>query len=100
MLTNPERRKAYDFDLAAAAGMSEDADTVAQNYLAQGIAAYKERKFAEAAGNFQLAVAPQSEGRPGAALPRPRLGPRRATCARRSRRSRPRWRSSRTTARS
>ena len=56
VLTNPERRKSYDFDLAAAAGMSGDADAVAQNYLGQGIAAYKERKFAEAAGNFQLAV--------------------------------------------
>jgi DnaJ-class molecular chaperone len=56
VLTSPERRKSYDFDLAAAAGMSADADMVAQNYLGQGIAAYKERKFAEAAGNFQLAV--------------------------------------------
>jgi curved DNA-binding protein CbpA len=56
VLTSPERRKAYDFDLAAAAGMSEDADPVAQNYLGQGIAAYKDRRFAEAAGNFQLAV--------------------------------------------
>ena len=56
VLTSRERRKAYDFDLAAAAGMSEDADPVAQNYLGQGIAAYKDRRFAEAAGNFQLAV--------------------------------------------
>ena len=56
VLTSPERRKSYDFDLAAAAGMSADADVVAQNYLGQGIAAYKERKFSEAAGNFQLAV--------------------------------------------
>jgi curved DNA-binding protein CbpA len=56
VLTSPERRKAYDFDLAAAAGMSDDVDPVAQNYLGQGIAAYKDRRFAEAAGNFQLAV--------------------------------------------
>ena len=56
VLTSPERRKTYDFDLAAAAGMSEDTDMVAQNYLGQGIAAYKDRKFGEAAGNFQLAV--------------------------------------------
>jgi len=56
VLTSRERRKAYDFDLATAAGMSEDADPVAQNYLGQGIAAYKDRRFAEAAGNFQLAV--------------------------------------------
>ena len=53
VLTSHERRKAYDFDLAAAAGMSGDADPVAQNYLGQGIAAYKGRKFAEAAGNFR-----------------------------------------------
>ena len=56
VLTSAERRKTYDFDLAAAAGMSDDADPVAQNYLGQGTAAYKDRKFAEAAGNFQLAV--------------------------------------------
>lgn len=56
VLTNAERRKAYDFDLAAAKGMDADADTVAHNYLSQGIAAYKERKFTEAAGNFQLVV--------------------------------------------
>jgi len=56
VLTSPERRKAYDFDLAAAKGSSDDADAVAQNYLGQGIAAYKERKFTEAAGNFQIVV--------------------------------------------
>jgi curved DNA-binding protein CbpA len=56
VLTSRERRKVYDFDLATAAGMSEDADPVALNYLGQGIAAYKDRRFAEAAGNFQLAV--------------------------------------------
>ena len=56
VLTSPERRKAYDFDLAAARGSSADADAVAQNYLNQGIVAYKERKFTEAAGNFQLVV--------------------------------------------
>ena len=56
VLTSPDRRKAYDFDLAAARGSSENADAVAQNYLSQGIAAFKERKYAEAAGNFQLVV--------------------------------------------
>jgi DnaJ-class molecular chaperone len=55
VLTSPERRKAYDFDLAASTGAA-DGDPVAQNYLGQGIAAYKERRFAEAAGNFGLAV--------------------------------------------
>jgi DnaJ-class molecular chaperone len=57
VLTSSERRKAYDFDLAAAAGAAGgDGDAVAQNYVAQGIAAYKDRKYAEAAGNFQLAT--------------------------------------------
>jgi DnaJ-class molecular chaperone len=55
VLTNTERRRAYDFDRAAAAG-GADGDPVAQNYVAQGIAAYKERKFTEAAGNFGLAT--------------------------------------------
>jgi len=55
VLTSPERRKAYDFDRAAAKADPE-ADAVAQNYLAQGIAAYKERKYTEAAGNFLLAT--------------------------------------------
>jgi curved DNA-binding protein CbpA len=56
VLTSPERRKAYDFDLAASRGADGDTDAVSQNYLGQGIAAYKERKFTEAAGNFQLVV--------------------------------------------
>jgi DnaJ-class molecular chaperone len=57
VLTSTERRKAYDFDLAAARSAPEiGGDAVAQNYVSQGIAAYKDRKFTEAAGNFQLAV--------------------------------------------
>jgi DnaJ-class molecular chaperone len=56
VLTSPDRRKSYDFDLAASKGVTADADAIAQNYLGQGIAAYKERKFTEAAGNFQIVV--------------------------------------------
>jgi len=59
VLTNSERRKVYDFErsmVAAAGPASADSDAVMQNYLAQGIAAFKEKQFAEAAGNFQLAV--------------------------------------------
>jgi curved DNA-binding protein CbpA len=57
VLTSAERRKAYDFDLAASAGQAEEkGDAVSLNYLNQGIAAYKERKYVEAAGNFQLAA--------------------------------------------
>lgn len=58
VLTHPERRKMYDFErsmVSAAGGLSET-DSVAQNYLAQGMVAYKEKEYAEAAGNFALAV--------------------------------------------
>jgi len=57
VLTSRERRRAYDFDLAAAKSAPEvGGDAVAQNYVTQGIAAYKDRKFTEAAGNFLLAT--------------------------------------------
>lgn len=57
VLTSREKRKAYDFDRAAAAGAPpNEGDAIAQNYVSQGIAAFKERKYAEAAGNFQLAA--------------------------------------------
>jgi curved DNA-binding protein CbpA len=57
VLSNPERRKAYDFDLhVGAASVGGDLDAVAQNYVNQGIASYKEKQYAEAAGNFGLAV--------------------------------------------
>ncbi|MFN2387643.1 MAG: DnaJ domain-containing protein [Thermoanaerobaculia bacterium] len=58
VLTNPERRKAYDFDrnVLAASGGGNDADTVSQKYLSQGISSYKEKQYADAAGNFALAV--------------------------------------------
>ena len=57
VLTSPEKRRAYDFDRAAAASAPpNEGDAIAQNYVNQGIAAYKERKYTEAAGNFQLAA--------------------------------------------
>ena len=56
VLTNPEKRRAYDFDRAAAASAPPNEDAIAQNYVNQGIAAFKERKYTEAAGNFQLAA--------------------------------------------
>ncbi|MGH9365575.1 MAG: DnaJ domain-containing protein [Thermoanaerobaculia bacterium] len=59
VLTNPERRKVYDFEQAMASTSSsggEDSDAVAMNYLGQGISAYREKQYAEAAGNFQLAA--------------------------------------------
>src|SRR6185369_7790567 len=54
VLTSREKRRAYDFDRAS--GSLGEGDPIAQNYVAQGIAAYTERKYAEAAGNFQLAA--------------------------------------------
>lgn len=59
VLTNTERRKIYDFErsmvISTSAG-NMDSDSVASNYLAQGIVAYKEQKYADAAGNFALAA--------------------------------------------
>lgn len=54
VLTHPESRKNYDFDLATAA--ASPGDSVAHDYLAQGISAYKEKHYKEAAGNFALAA--------------------------------------------
>ena len=59
VLTNPERRKVYDFELSmgsAAAGPVAEGDSVSQNYVSQGILAFKEKQYSEAAGNFSLAV--------------------------------------------
>lgn len=59
VLTNPQRRKAYELDrsmAAAAAASGGDADSVFQNYLNTGIQAFQQKQYAEAAGNFQLAV--------------------------------------------
>jgi Flp pilus assembly protein TadD len=55
VLTHPESRKVYDFELSIKAATGAP-DSVAQDYLAQGIAAYKEKRYAEAAGNFGLAA--------------------------------------------
>lgn len=58
VLSNAERRKAYDFErtMAANGPVVIESDSVLQNYLNQGIAAFQEKQFVEAAGNFQLAV--------------------------------------------
>lgn len=56
VLTHPESRKVYDFECSIKAATGAPADSVAQDYLAQGIAAYKEKRYAEAAGNFGLAA--------------------------------------------
>ena len=54
VLTHPESRKVYDFDLTMAA--TAPGDAIANDYLAQGIDAYKEKRYKEAAGNFGLAA--------------------------------------------
>jgi curved DNA-binding protein CbpA len=58
VLTNPERRKAYDFELsmARASGGAGDKDSVAHDYIAEGVAAYREKRYVQAAGNFGLAA--------------------------------------------
>ena len=58
VLTHPERRKAYDFERAmgAAPAYGGDADAISQIYIRQGIAAYGEKRYVEAAGNFSLAA--------------------------------------------
>jgi DnaJ-class molecular chaperone len=58
VLTSPEKKQAYDFErnLVTSGAVGGDGDAVVQSYLTQGIAAYKEQKWEEAAGNFQLAV--------------------------------------------
>jgi curved DNA-binding protein CbpA len=59
VLTNAERRKVYDFEQAMATvsgGSGDDTDTVTSNYMGQGISAYREKQYVEAAGNFQLAA--------------------------------------------
>ncbi|HEV2064956.1 MAG TPA: DnaJ domain-containing protein [Thermoanaerobaculia bacterium] len=59
VLTKVQRRKAYDMDQSMAAGSlssSGDVDSVFQNYMNQGIAAFQQQQWAEAAGNFNLAV--------------------------------------------
>ena len=59
VLSNVQRRKAYDVDQAMAAGSGfsgGDGDSVFQNYVNQGVQAFQDKQYAEAAGNFQLAV--------------------------------------------
>ncbi len=57
-LTHPERRRAYDFErtMAASTAAGDEGDAVTQKYITQGVLAYKDKQYTQAAGNFQLAV--------------------------------------------
>src|ERR1700693_843737 len=56
VLTHPESRKVYDFERSIKAATGPHAAPVAQNALAQGIAANTEKRDAEAAATFGLAA--------------------------------------------
>ncbi|HKF43093.1 MAG TPA: DnaJ domain-containing protein [Thermoanaerobaculia bacterium] len=58
VLTNADRRKAYDYELsmAKAAADAGETDSVVADYISHGIAAYREKRYVEAAGNFSLAI--------------------------------------------
>jgi DnaJ-class molecular chaperone len=59
ILTNAQRRKAYDIDQSMAGSLASaggDGDSVYQNYMNQGLAAFQQKQYAEAAGNFALAA--------------------------------------------
>src|SRR5262249_19641156 len=56
--TDPEGRKACAYELARSKAASDagETDSVVRDYIAEGIAAYKEKRYVEAAGNFSLAI--------------------------------------------
>ena len=57
VLTNPQRRKAHDFDLDKGSGSSSfDPAAIAKVYLAKGVKAYREGDLAGAFEQFDLSV--------------------------------------------
>jgi len=56
VLTNPERRQAYDREQAIAPSARLSGDAVVQDYLEMGGVAYRGGAYVEAAGNFALAA--------------------------------------------
>ena len=56
VLTNPDRRQAYDREQAMAPSARVSDDDVVQDYLELGGAAYHAGAYAQAAGNFALAA--------------------------------------------
>lgn len=59
ILTNTQRRKAYDMDQSMSSALSSsggDGDSVYENYMNQGVSAFQEKQYAQAVGNFALAV--------------------------------------------
>ena len=63
VLTDPERRRVHDLDLARSAGPArsgagggEDRSQLVKSYLAQGVKAYKAKDYAGAAQSFERAA--------------------------------------------
>jgi curved DNA-binding protein CbpA len=56
VLTNPERRKAHDFDLENLTQTETDPKSIARVYMSKGIESYRAQDFAGAAENFEMAV--------------------------------------------
>lgn len=58
ILTNPQRRRAHDFDLdkGKSGQIASDPQAVAKVYLAKGVKAYKDGEFTEAVSMFDMAV--------------------------------------------
>ena len=92
VLTNPERRKAYDFEQVHGGGRSRLGGRrrfrLPELHEPGNRRPSRSKQFAEAAGNFRLAVHrnPQRRARPSTTSASPRPAP--ATCAPRSGRSR------------
>ena len=55
VLSNRERREAYDRALLITQPGIQSADSIVKDYLEEGIAAYRSGEYANAAGNFALA---------------------------------------------
>lgn len=56
ILTNPERRKAHDFDLDNKVVSETDPKAIAQAYLAKGVESYREQRWDAAFSNFEMAL--------------------------------------------
>ncbi|HEX4954396.1 MAG TPA: DnaJ domain-containing protein [Thermoanaerobaculia bacterium] len=62
LLTNPDKRRIHDADLARPVAQKQDADPgqLARVYLQRGVKAYKDQNYLEAAENFDRATKAQA----------------------------------------